>query len=290
MVNGTVARSTARMLERRHVTRAGMTRISVFAAVGAAVWFTRADTVGALAGSLFLGGVLFCDAVRGRMQANRRDALTVWLVSMLAQLREYIVYAGLAVGAVLAGLADGWGWAAGALIALALRDSLLIARAAPTAPDLSQGVGRVPRARPGRTGGLLADLAPRPPEGPRESDPRLTGRLLGPGPGAASDAASAAGPGVPPRPRISPEARAVQEARAARDTSPEPAPAPANRSARLPLPHLARRIMVFSQSTRFLAIAVTATLWDARVAFLTLIVGCAVAVTGELVDPRGGRR
>jgi hypothetical protein len=49
-------------------------------------------------------------------------------------------------------------------------------------------------------------------------------------------------------------------------------------------------MMVFSQSTRFLVIAVTATLWDARVAFLTLIVGCVVAVTGELVDPRGGRR
>lgn len=269
MVNGTVARSTARMLERRHVTRAGVTRISVFASVGAAVWFTQADTVGALAGSLFLGGVLFCDAVRARMQGNRRDALTVWLVSMLAQLREYIVYAGLAVGAVLAGLADGWGWAAGALIALALRDSLLIARAAPAAPDLSRGVGGVPRARPGRTGGLLADLAPRPPEGPRESDPRLTGRLLG-----------SAGP---PRPRTSPESRTSQERLPA--SAPSAAP-----GARVQLPHLARRVMVFSQSTRFLAIAVTATLWDARVAFLTLIVGCAVAVTGELVDPRGGRR
>ncbi|WP_231640610.1 hypothetical protein [Nocardiopsis sp. NRRL B-16309] len=281
-----------------------MTRISVLAALGAAVWFTRADTVGALAGSLFLGAVLFCDAVRARMRANRRDALTVWLVSMLAQLREYIVYAGLAVGAVLAGLADGWGWAAGALIALALRDWLLIARAAPTAPDLSRDVGREPHARPGRTGGLLADLAPRPPEGPRESDPRLTGRLLGPGPGPGSGAAAdarpgdggaAAAPGGPPRPRISPEALTGREspsARASLSREPERATAPpeGDRLARVQLPHLARRIMVFSQSTRFLAIAVTATLWDARVAFLTLIVGCAVAVTGELVDPRGGRR
>lgn len=282
MVNGTVARSTARMLERRHVTRAGMTRISVFVSLGAAVWFTRADTVGALTGSLFLGGVLFCDAVRARMQGNRRDALTVWLVSMLAQLREYIVYAGLAVGAVLAGLADGWGWAAGALIALALRDSLLIARAAPTAPDLPQGVGRAPRARPGRTGGLLAGLAPRPPEGPRESDPRLAGRLLG-----------------APRPRTSPESRPAPDsvptpsppAPAASPASPSaPASQPAGGDARVPLPHLARRVMVFSQSTRFLVIAVTFTLWDARVAFLTLIVGCVVAVTSELVDPRGGRR
>jgi hypothetical protein len=51
-----------------------------------------------------------------------------------------------------------------------------------------------------------------------------------------------------------------------------------------------RRIAAFPQPVRFLAIAVTATLWDARVAFVTLVVGCVVAATAQLADPAGDRR
>ncbi|MFF1671821.1 hypothetical protein ACFVWN_19010, partial [Nocardiopsis flavescens] len=150
MANGTVARSTARFLEHRHVTRAGMSRIAVMVSVGAAVWFTRPDTVGGLAGSALLVAVLFCDSVRDRMRAGRRDALTLWLVAMLSQLREYIVYLGLAVGAVLAGIAGAWGWAAGALVALALRDALLVAReASPAPPGPARRRGPVPAPRGG---------------------------------------------------------------------------------------------------------------------------------------------
>lgn len=258
MFSGTVARSTARMLERRRVTRAGVTRISLLAAVAAAVWFSRPDAVGGVAGSLCLGAVLFCDAVRARMRANRRDALTVWLASMVSQLREHVVYVGLAIGGLLAGVHDVWGWAAGALIALALRDSLLAARAAPAPAIAPPRAGLVPRARRERSGGLLAGLAP------RQIDPRPAGHL--PGAGAAPGAAPAPGANAAPAP---------------------PGPTAPPRSA---VASPARRVMVFSQATRFLAIAVTATLWDARVAFLTLIVGCVLAVTSELADPRGARR
>ncbi|MDE3721140.1 hypothetical protein PWG71_07045 [Nocardiopsis sp. N85] len=216
MANGTAARSTARLLERRHVTRAGMSRIAVMAAVGAAIWFTRPDTIGGLAGSAFLVAVLFCDSVRERMRVGRRDALTLWLAAMLAQLREYVVYLGLAIGAVLAGIGGAWGWAAGALVALALRDCFLVAREAPPAPP----------ARPCPPG----DAEP-------SDDPRH--------------------------------------------------PGPGRRSA--PLADLARRVLIFPQPVRFLAIAVTATLWDARVSFITLIVGCVVAVTAALVDPSSAR-
>ncbi|MFD3688068.1 hypothetical protein ACFWTE_24995 [Nocardiopsis sp. NPDC058631] len=250
MVYGTVARSTARMLERRCVTRAGVTRIGVLGAVGGAVWFSRADMVGGLAGSAFLASALFCDAVRTRMHAGRRDALTRWLVAMLSQLREYVVYLGLAVGAVLADLGGAWGWAAGALVALALRDSLLVSHAAPSAASPGQNMKRAALSSQERAGGLLGGLVPRrPSRDPSDSDPALTGRLLG-----------------PPAATAGPAARRV----------PGSAQAP---------PSLARRLMAFSQPTRFLVIAVTATLWDARVAFVTLIVGCTVAVTGELVDP-----
>ncbi|WP_116245928.1 hypothetical protein [Nocardiopsis sp. FIRDI 009] len=276
MAKGTVARSTARMLERRSVTRSGVTRISVLAALAAAVWFSRADTVGCLVGSAFLGAVLFCDAVRARIRTDRRDALTMWVAAMLGQLREYVVYVGLALGAVAEGIQGAWGWAAGALIALALRDAFLVARAAPTAPGHGMdtalgGGGRAPRPDGGPEGreGLMAGLVPPPPRDCRENDPRLTERLL-------KDA-----------PRGTATARGADRG-TDRDTRPD---GPAHRDGRpprpagAPLPTAIRRVMVFAQPTRFLAIAVAATLWDARVAFLTLIVGCALAVTGELVDP-----
>ncbi|MGW8530410.1 MULTISPECIES: hypothetical protein [Nocardiopsidaceae] len=322
MVYGTLARSAARMLERRHVTRAGVTRIGVVGAVGAAVWFSRADTVGGLAGSAFLAAVLFCDAVRARMRADRGDALTLWLAAMLSQLRECVVYLGLAAGAVLAGLGGAWGWAAGALVALALRDSLLAAHEAPVAASPGRNVKPAPLSSQGRAGGLLGGFAPCcPTRPPRDSDPGLTSRLLGaaapgprsPGPrspgargrvpGAGPDGAAAAGvrlDGVPPRPREA-EPAGYRTAGAGPRRAPGAGEgagrgAPDARTGALrpdPAPTApARRLTAFSQPTRFLVIAVTATVWDARVAFVTLIVGCAIAVTGELVDPtaRGVRR
>ena len=230
------------MLERRYVTRTGVTRIAVLLAVAAAVWFSRADLVGAVAGSVLLGLVLFCDAVRAKMRANRRDALTLWTVSMAAQLREYAVYVGLAFGAAAAGSASAWGWAAGALIALALRDTLLVARSAPPAASGPKPL-IVPAQR--RAEGLTAPQRP----------------------------AQAPAPGQAP---------ALDQAQA--ESS--------GRADAVPMPLLARQVMVFGQPIRFLVIAVTVTVWDARLAFVSLIVGCAVAVTGELVDPssRGARR
>src|SRR5699024_12129238 len=81
MGKATLGPSTARRLERRHVTRAGMARVGVLAAIGAAVWFSREGTDGALIGSAFLAVILLCDAVRSHMETGRRDALTLWLRS-----------------------------------------------------------------------------------------------------------------------------------------------------------------------------------------------------------------
>ncbi|MEV2274157.1 hypothetical protein AB0I72_01105 [Nocardiopsis sp. NPDC049922] len=304
MAKDSVARATARMLERRCVTRSGVTRISVVAAIAAAVWFSQADTVGCLVGSAFLGVVLFCDAVRARIRTDRRDALTMWLAAMLGQLREYAVYVGLALGAVAAGIQGAWGWAAGALIALALRDSFLVVRSAPPATGNGTGGGAVwgrgdtagagGSAARGDSGvqdgpdGLLAGLVPPPPRDTRENDPRLTDRLLGGpegrpvatrdgvAPGSSTGTAVRATAGVAAAPST------TETAAAAADTGAHDAAA---RAGGAPLPAAIRRVMVFTQPTRFLTIAVTTTVWDARVAFLTLVVGCALAVTGELVDP-----
>ncbi|MBB6118858.1 hypothetical protein [Nocardiopsis algeriensis] len=128
MADTGAARSTARTLERRRATPEGAARLGVVVAAGAALCFTRTDPVGALAGSALLGAVLFCDVARARMRSHRRGVPAPWLVAMLSQLREYVVYLGLAVGGALAGVPGSWGWAAGALVALALRDSLLSSR------------------------------------------------------------------------------------------------------------------------------------------------------------------
>ncbi|MCP3014279.1 hypothetical protein NGM33_13140 [Nocardiopsis dassonvillei] len=325
--SGTVARLAARMLERRHVTRSGVARIGVLGAVGAAVWFSRADAVGGLAGSAFLGAVLFCDAVRERMRADRRDALTLWLAAMLSQLREYAVYLGLAAGAVAAGTGGAWGWAAGALVALALRDSLLAAGSAPAVPGTGPGRRRPPSSAQRPAGGLLGGLAPRPPQGPRASDPGLTERLFGatvvdgttggsrpvraPA-GARANGTAVNGPAVNgvsangarvngavrhrtplygspeegARPDALPPDGTPARERADAGTDDRGADGAADRPAPSPL----RRIADFPQPVRFLAIAVTATLWDARVAFVTLVVGCVVAVTAQLADPARSRQ
>ncbi|WP_049569972.1 hypothetical protein [Nocardiopsis sp. SBT366] len=247
-MTGTLARVTARILERRHVTRSGVTRISLVAAVGAAVWFSRADPVGAVAGSALLGLILCLDAVRDRMRAHRRDALTLWTVSMVAQLREYVVYVGLAFGAAAAGFSSAWGWAAGALIALALRDALLVARSAPPAPSNPK-----PLALPSQ----------RRPEGLRLPEPRVP-RPRKPS-GAAGEAATETATRARP---VADGAEAV---------------GPAGPVADLSLVGLARLAMAFDQPTRFLVIAVATVAFDARIAFLSLVVGCVVAITGELV-------
>lgn len=266
---GTVARLVARILERGHVTRAGVTRISVLVAIGAAVWFSRADTVGGLVGSALLGVVLFCDAVRERMRTDRHDALTLWLAQMLAHLREYAVHLGLAVGAVVAGINGVWGWAAGALVALALRDSLLEARNAPAASGPGHGGKRSPVPRePVR--GLRGMLGPRISRVSRESDPVLTSRLFG------ATVIAGAGTASPPE---APEARGAGGGRS-------PVPETTTSAGRRRCAGSAvRSLLNFSQPVRFTVVAVAATLWDARVAFVTLIFGCAVAITAHLVGP-----
>ena len=254
MAEGIVVRATARMLERRYVTRTGVTRVGVVVAAIAAVWFSRADVTGAIVGSLFLGLVLFCDTVRSRMRSHRRDVLTLWTISMAVQFREYVVYVGLAFGAAAAGHSGAWGWAAGALIALALRDALLVARAAPPARWAPH-----PLVLPGqrRPGGLQGASVPRPRDGERPEAPE------------------------PERPVDADHAAQIARAAGTPDIGDGGTDVPASPSLVL----LTRRVMAFEQPTRFLVIAVAATTWDARIAFIGLIVGCVVAITGELVDP-----
>ncbi|MDA2805469.1 hypothetical protein [Nocardiopsis suaedae] len=227
------------------MTSAVLTRIAPVAAVLAAVWFSAGDTRGALVGSALLGAVLVADRVRAAAAAGRRDALEEWLAVVLGRLGEYAVYAGLAVGGALAGEDEAWAWAAGALIALALRDSVLEGegrRAAPVPPAAG-----VPAPREGSPLARLPGME----TVPERTDPGLADELLGP--------------------------RRAQEPRRA---------APVRRPAAV---GALREAAAFPRPLRFAVIAVGALAADARVTFIALMVGCAIAVTAALADPRPER-
>ncbi|WP_420161381.1 hypothetical protein [Nocardiopsis sp. CNT-189] len=241
-------RAAAGAAARAELAPAAITRVGAVLGVLAALWFSSGDLRGAVAGSVLLGAVLFCGEVRDALAGPSPDAFTEWLDVVLGRLREYAVYAGLAVGGVLAGVEDAWAWAAGALIAGALRDTA-IASGAPGAAAPRQPA---PRGRDWSSA-VLGGLDPERPPG----DPGLTRELLG--------------DPVPERDRP-PRRRSGSYALTAR-----PGPLSGLRAA-----------ACFPEPVRFLVIAVTAVFADARVTFIALITGCAIAATAALVDPRPG--
>ncbi|MBV2367090.1 hypothetical protein ACFPZ0_14650 [Streptomonospora nanhaiensis] len=310
--------SVARRLREWQVGPTGMSQIGLLLAVAAAVWFTDSGVRGAVVGSLLLALVLCTDPVAERLRGDRPDRLELWLSLMLLRLREYVVYVGLAVGGALAGVPDAWAWAAGALIAQALQDSVAAARGARAGE---------PEWIPGPDGGTpldavdpSRDVADRSP-----SDPSLADELLGdprePEPPAPADApAGATAAGDPaatvPAPRAAPapeggadtadtegtdgtegpagaRLRTVPAGRpwpgwahalcrsAAADTG-SAAPAGARPGLRVPPP--VRAVLAFPQIARFAVVALTITIWDARVTFIALIAGCALAIAVELVE------
>ncbi|GAB3154990.1 hypothetical protein GCM10027290_50470 [Micromonospora sonneratiae] len=90
----------------------GVTAISVLFAVAAAALFGYGGRPALVAGAilLYLGFVLDC--VDGQLARYTRQfsAWGGWLDTMADRAKEYVVYAGLAVGVERSGLADGWGW------------------------------------------------------------------------------------------------------------------------------------------------------------------------------------
>ncbi|GAA4944886.1 hypothetical protein GCM10023224_30090 [Streptomonospora halophila] len=302
-----------------------MTRIGVVLAVAAGVWFTEGGPRGAVIGSLLLGAVVLTDALAQRVRAARRDRLDVWLALVLGRLREYAVYAGLAIGGTAAGVADAWGWAAGALIAVALRDSLAAARRADAGePEWSPESG-LPRP-------IDAVDPSRHREDGSPGDASLTAELLGretaeddtaaSGPDTAPDAAPDTAPdagegggsasgapasaegadgaalfGIRTVPKGAPwpgwaevRAEALGEG-APGSTAPDAAERTADtggdapRRGGGPRRALLARLAAFPQAARFAAVALTITIWDARVTFIALIAGCALAAAADLAGP-----
>ncbi|MBB6170081.1 hypothetical protein HNR23_000141 [Nocardiopsis mwathae] len=273
---GRLTRPGARWARRARLTPAWMGKIGLILTVPAAVWFTEPGMRGAVIGSLFLAAALFTDAVADELTGQRRDALDTWSAAMLSRLRECVVYAGLALGGAWAGVPNAWAWAGGALIALALRDAVVAAHRAEPGP--------APRGVPAPRRGADSPIAAVDPGAGADertpSDPALTAKLFGSPPwgdagGAVPHAGTVAGPTGPPEP----ECGRVGSAGATERTE---GGQPSREDALYPI--AARWLLGFPQAARFATIAMTITIWDPRVTFIALIVGCGVAVTAELVD------
>lgn len=255
-----VVRPVVRWAARKALTTVRFAQVGLFLAVIAAVWFTEAGVRGGLIGSALLVLVLCADAVGAELRGVRGDILTDWLVVMMSRLREYAVYLGLAVGGAIAGVPDIWAWAAGALIAHALRDAVRTARAA----------------RPGAAvpvPGLYTQWPP----------PRQEGRKPGAG--------VAAGRGAETASLTDELLRGAPSGPEAEDAAvPVPAGAAGGRRGATrvagdrawvrPL----RWAMSFPGSERFALIAITVTIWDSRVTFIALIVAFLGAVAADLAE------
>ncbi len=285
-----VARPASKGLARRAarvpLSGADLARMGMVLALLAAVWFSGGGARDALVGSLLLAVVLFTDLVGAELDGTPTDALGAWLTLLLMRLREYVVYVGLAVGGVMTGVATAWEWAAGALVALAVYESVVTAR---TAHACDGDGASAKSAAPGADHSPIAAMDPSRPEGgPTSSDPTLTAELFGGTPQPPPDEAAQHEPiRIRTAPHSTVDGDQWQEGRrralrrmglgAPREGGAYPAQ---RRRARVRLP---RPPGHFPQPARFAVITLTITIWDVQVTFVALIIGCAVALSGELV-------
>ncbi|WP_051797348.1 CDP-alcohol phosphatidyltransferase family protein [Catenuloplanes japonicus] len=108
-----------RACARLGLSPSAVTAISVLCALGAALGFAQASRTAMIAGAvlLYLGFVLDCVDGQVARFTRRFTPLGGWLDTMADRAKEYLVYAGLAAGAVRLGHDEGW-WLAIAAMAL----------------------------------------------------------------------------------------------------------------------------------------------------------------------------
>ncbi|MFC6083204.1 CDP-alcohol phosphatidyltransferase family protein [Sphaerisporangium aureirubrum] len=116
----TYSRFIARWAARRGLTPNQVTMISIALGVLAALAFATGNRAGWVAGGVLIYFAFVFDCVDGQVAryARKFGVLGAWLDATFDRAKEYIVFAGLAVGATVAGQGDVWTLA---LIALALQ-------------------------------------------------------------------------------------------------------------------------------------------------------------------------
>ena len=156
----TYSRYIARWAARRGLTPNQVTLISIALGVAAALCFATGERAGMVAGGVLIYFAFVFDCVDGQVAryARKFGVLGAWLDATFDRFKEYVVFAGLAVGAVVSGVGDVWTLA---LIALGLQSikppaGLLLRRGQPAqAPVAAALAGAVdqPRHRPAHGAG-----------------------------------------------------------------------------------------------------------------------------------------
>lgn len=269
----------ARWAARRGWTPNGVTTLSMAIGVLAALAFATGTRAGLVGGAVLLQVAFTADCVDGQLARYTRtfSKLGAWLDSIFDRGKEYVVYAGLAVGASGFG-EEVWGLAALALLLQTVRHTLDFSYAAGQ-HSLIASAPRIPLEQPGegrRVARLAAvaampqpaeevahfgdvELAP-PPAGPD------TDLLVGPDTDPPEDPAALHRPGVPAHRRLA--RRGIRLSR---------------RLERRPATTWAKKIFVLPIGERFALISVTAALFTPRVTFLALLVWGSAAGAYSLV-------
>ncbi|WP_049561355.1 CDP-alcohol phosphatidyltransferase family protein [Nonomuraea sp. SBT364] len=108
----TYSRFIARWAARRGLTPNQVTLISIALGVAAAACFATGDRVGMVAGGILIYFAFVFDCVDGQVAryARKFGVLGAWLDATFDRFKEYVVFAGLAIGWVVAGHGDDTIW------------------------------------------------------------------------------------------------------------------------------------------------------------------------------------
>ncbi|MFI5839699.1 CDP-alcohol phosphatidyltransferase family protein [Catenuloplanes sp. NPDC051500] len=158
-----------RICARLGLTPGGVTALSVVCALGAALGFAQASRPAMIAGAvlLYLGFVLDCVDGQVARFTRRFTPLGGWLDTMADRAKEYVVYAGLAAGAVRLGHDEGWWLAVAAMTLQTVRHTtdhwygVLHDAAVPSGPVPGGRLAQPPSPALTRTGGALGRLSDR---------------------------------------------------------------------------------------------------------------------------------
>ncbi|HEY9525026.1 MAG TPA: CDP-alcohol phosphatidyltransferase family protein [Thermopolyspora sp.] len=118
----TYSRFIARWAARRGLTPNQVTLISIFLGLLSAGAFATGTRPGWIAGGVLIYFAFVFDCVDGQLAryARKFGVLGAWLDATFDRFKEYVVFAGLAIGATVAGIGDVWTLA---LIALSLQST-----------------------------------------------------------------------------------------------------------------------------------------------------------------------
>lgn len=151
----TYSRYIARWAARRGMSPNTITFINMGVAVLAALWFSSGTRTGMIAGAVFLYFAFVLDCVDGQLAryARKFSTLGAWLDATGDRAKEYIAYAGLAVGSVAGGFGDVWSLATAALLLQTVRHMIDFSYAATRTTE----VAAMPRRSLSEPGDGLAD-------------------------------------------------------------------------------------------------------------------------------------